>query len=60
MSRKEAHGVIDWLIYLNSVIRNKRDEYGSIRTPQNSTIDEHNVHVLRYAEFLRKTLSMRI
>ena len=29
MSRKEAHGVIDWLIYLNSVIRNKRDEYGS-------------------------------
>ena len=29
MSRKEANGVIDWLIYLNSVIRNTRDEHGS-------------------------------
>ena len=32
-----------------------------VRAPQNSTIDEHNVHVrLLYTKFQRKTLTLRI
>ena len=32
-----------------------------VRAPQNSTIDEHNVHIrLLYAEFQRKTLKLCI
>ena len=61
LSRKEAHGVINLSIYLNSIIRNKRDMHGSkIKAPQTSTIDEHNEHVRHYAEFQRKILRLRI